>query len=118
MISRTGFRLGSVVGLLCVCGIAEPQEMRTTINNGNALACRNKGDIERALEAVLQGQQTWNVASASLLISGACIELKRGTPVIVLEVTRHSKMAPFNVARVRQTGDRNEHYINAIYVEP
>jgi acyl CoA:acetate/3-ketoacid CoA transferase alpha subunit len=115
MISRN-LRLGLLVGLLCTCGIAKAQEMRATIDKGNALACRNKGDIELALEAVLQGQQAWNVASASLLLSGACTELKRGTSVTVLEVTRHSRSAPFNVARVRPAGDRNEHYVNAMYV--
>ena len=118
MISRKVLGPGLVVALLCVCGTAEPQETRTTINNGNALACRNKGDIERALGVLMQGPEAYLPISVSLLLSGACIELKRGTPVAVLEVTRHPTDARFHIARVRPAGDRNEHYVNAMYVEP
>jgi hypothetical protein len=114
----TTFRkaLLAIIGALLLCGAAGAQ-MPANIDNGNALACRNKGDLESALDTLFKGEQAWLAAVATLAATGACISLNRGTPITVLEITTHSKGGPFNIARIRRAGDRNELYINAMYAK-
>jgi len=104
-----------VVLVLAASAAAQPLPQQRRIDNGNALACRNKGDMEKVLNVILVGQEAYMEVVAPLIIAGRCTQFDRGTAVVVLEITLHSPR--FEIARVRRVGDSNEHWINAMYVK-
>lgn len=83
-----------------------------TIDRGNALACRDRADMERVIAELRTGNQaTYMNVVSDLLIFGWCTEISRGSSVAVLE-----KFPSESIARVRKWDDQTEHWVNLFYV--